>query len=38
MEAGRSFHNQRFFGDGGGGGGAGGQIKSMGEEIVNFYF
>ena len=24
MEAGRSFHNQRFFGDGGGGGGGGG--------------
>ena len=23
MEAGRSFHNQRFFGDGGGGGGGG---------------
>ena len=38
MEAGRSFHNQRFFGDGGGGGGAGGLINSLGEGIVNFYF
>lgn len=36
MEAGRSFHNQRFFGDGGGG--AGGLINSLGEGIVNFYF
>ena len=37
MEAGRSFHNQHFFGDGGGGG-AGGLINSRGEGIVNFYF
>ena len=27
MEAGRSFHNQRFFGDGGGGGGGGGGVR-----------